>query len=100
MLSNKGQINVKKKLVNHLTFNNLYAFNVRRKDDVCFELFIITDETTFIPQDGTNVNLLYLPDSIEIASLEGLTLWCPEINQSKQLLAYSGALWQGSSTEN
>ena len=25
---------------------------------------------------------LYLPDSIEIASLEGVTLWCPEINQS------------------
>ena len=30
----------------------------------------------------TNVNLLYLPDSIKIASLEGLTLWCQEINQS------------------
>ena len=36
----------------------------------------------------TNVNLLYLSDSIEIASLEGLTLWCPEINQSKRLLAW------------
>ena len=35
----------------------------------------------------TNVNLLYLPDNIEIVSLKGLTLWCPEINQSKQLLA-------------
>ena len=35
----------------------------------------------------TNVNLLYLPDSIEIASLKGLTLWCPEISQSKQPLA-------------
>ena len=35
----------------------------------------------------TNVNLLCLPDSIEIASLEGLTLRYPEINQSKQLLA-------------
>ena len=33
-------------------------------------------------QDGQNVNLLYLPDSTEIASREGLTLWCPEINQS------------------
>ena len=31
----------------------------------------------------TNINLLYLPDIIEIASLEGLSLWCPEINQSK-----------------
>ena len=31
----------------------------------------------------TKVNLLYLPDSIGIASLEGLTLWCPGINQSK-----------------
>ena len=28
-------------------------------------------------------NLLYLSDSIEVASLEGLMLWCPEINQSK-----------------
>ena len=36
---------------------------------------------------STNVNLLYLPDSIEIASLEGLTFWCPEINQSKRPLA-------------
>ena len=35
----------------------------------------------------TNVNLLYLPDSIEITSLEELTLWCPESNQSKQPLA-------------
>ena len=33
---------------------------------------------------GTNVNLFYLPDSIEITSLEGLTLWCPEINQSNK----------------
>ena len=24
---------------------------MHKKDDVCFELFIITDETTFIPQD-------------------------------------------------
>ena len=31
-----------------------------------------------------NVNRLYLPDSIEIASFKGLTLWCPEINQSKR----------------
>ena len=31
-----------------------------------------------------NVNLLYLPDSTENTSLEGLTLWCPEIKQSKQ----------------
>ena len=30
----------------------------------------------------------YLPDSIEIGSLEGLTLWCPEINESKRLLAW------------
>ena len=36
----------------------------------------------------TNVNLLYLPDSIEIASFEGLTLYCPEINQSRQPLAW------------
>ena len=36
----------------------------------------------------TNVNLLYLPDSIEIASLEGLMLWCPEINKSKTILAW------------
>ena len=25
------------------------------------------------------INLLYLPESKEIASLEGLTLWCPEV---------------------
>ena len=30
-----------------------------------------------------NATFLYLPDSMEIASLEGLTLWCPEIKQSK-----------------
>ena len=35
----------------------------------------------------TNVNLLYSPDSIEIACLEGLTLCLPEINQSKQPFA-------------
>ena len=35
----------------------------------------------------TNVNLFYFPGSIEIASLQGLTLFCPEINQSKQPLA-------------
>ena len=33
---------------------------------------------------GKNVNLLYLPDNIEITSLKGLTLWCPEINQSNK----------------
>ena len=32
----------------------------------------------------TNLNHLYLPDSIEITSLEGLTLWCPEVNQSNK----------------
>ena len=32
--------------------------------------------------EWTNVNLLYFPDSIEIASLEGLTFWWQEINQS------------------
>ena len=36
----------------------------------------------------TNVNLLYFSDSIEIASLEGLMLWCSEINQSKRPLAW------------
>ena len=36
----------------------------------------------------TNVNLLYLPDSMEITSLEGLTLWWPEISQSKRSLAW------------
>ena len=35
----------------------------------------------------TNVNLSCFSDSIEIASLEGLTLCCPETNQSKQPLA-------------
>ena len=38
--------------------------------------------------DGwTNVNLLYFPDSKQIASLEGLTLCFTEVNQSKQSLA-------------
>ena len=32
----------------------------------------------------TNLNLLYLPDSKEITSLERLTLCCPEINQSNK----------------
>ena len=36
----------------------------------------------------TNVNLLHFPDSIEIASQEGLTLYYPEISQSKQPLAW------------
>ena len=36
----------------------------------------------------TNINLLYLEDSTEIACLEGLTLWCPEINQWKWPLAW------------
>ena len=31
-----------------------------------------------------NENLLYLSDCIEITSLEGLMLWCPEINQSNK----------------
>ena len=32
---------------------------------------------------------LCLPeDNIEITSLEGLMLWCPEINQSKRPLAW------------
>ena len=44
---------------------------------------IVIDDTGW-----TNVNLLYLPDSIEIASLEGLTLWCPESNQSKRTVAW------------
>ena len=35
-----------KQLGNHLTLNNLYAFNVHKKDDVCLELFIITEEAT------------------------------------------------------
>ena len=37
----------------------------------------------------TDVNHLYFSDSIEIASsLEGLTLWCSEINQSKRPLSW------------
>ena len=34
-------------------------------------------------------SFVYLPeDKIEITSLEGLMLWCPEINQSKRPLAW------------
>ena len=36
----------------------------------------------------TNVNLLYFPDSTEIASLKRLALWFSEINQSKRTLAW------------
>ena len=32
----------------------------------------------------TNVNLLYSPDSIDIASLQELTLWSSEINYQSQ----------------
>ena len=39
------------------------------------------------PKGFTNVNLLYFPDSIEITSVEGVTLCCPGISQSKQPLA-------------
>ena len=31
----------------------------------------------------TNVDYLYSSDGIAIASLEGLTLWCPDNNGSK-----------------
>ena len=36
----------------------------------------------------TNVNRLYLPDSIETTSLGGLTLRRPQIKQSKRPLAW------------
>ena len=49
-------------------------------------LFVLFEQSQASITGWTNVNLLYFPDSIEIAYLEGLTLWCPEINQSKQLL--------------
>ena len=39
---------VVKQLSNYLTLNNLYAFNVHKRNDVCFPLVHITDETTFI----------------------------------------------------
>ena len=48
---------------------------------------MIFENITLLLTGWTNVDLMYLSDSIETASLEGLTLWCPEINQSKQLLA-------------
>ena len=38
----------------------------------------------------TNVNLLCFPDNTEIACLEGLTLCCSEINQSKQSFVNHG----------
>ena len=44
--------------------------------------------TEVVNTGWTNVNLLCLPDTIEIASLERLTLWCSEINQSKRPLAW------------
>ena len=44
------------------------------------------------PTRWKKVDLLYLPDSIEIASLERsgerLTLWCPQIHQSKRPVAW------------
>ena len=36
----------------------------------------------------TNVNLLHFSDTTEIASLKGLTLCYPEINQSKRPLGW------------
>ena len=61
-------------------------------DESCLnscELLMTETKTNLELATGwTNVNLLYLPDSIEITSLEGLTLWCPEINQSKRPLAW------------
>ena len=30
----------------------------------------------------------FCPDTVEIASLEGLTLWCSEISQSEWLLSW------------
>ena len=41
----------------------------------------------YISTVWTNLNLWLFPDSIEIASIEGLMFCCPKINQSKQLLA-------------
>ena len=37
---------------------------------------------------GTHLNVLYSPESKEIASLEGLTFRCPEINLLKWPLVY------------
>ena len=45
---------------------------------ICFEALIA------FTTGWTNVNLLYFPDSIEIASLEVLTLQCSEIKVSPQ----------------
>ena len=45
-----------------------------------FDLNSSTSITNIKPikfQGWTNINLFCFPDSIEIASLEGLTLWCP-----------------------
>ena len=69
-------------------------------DESCLnscELLMIKTKTNFASYcfkehettGWTNVNLLYLPeDNIEITSLEGLMLWCPEINRSKRPLAW------------
>ena len=39
----------------------------------------------YAPAGWTKLNPLYFLDSIEITSIGGLTLWCPEINDSKSL---------------
>ena len=45
-------------------------------------------EFLIVSTGWTNVNHLYFSDSIEIGSLQGSMLCCPEINQSKQPLAW------------
>ena len=55
-----------------------------------FSICVLMDTCT----GWTDVNLLYFPNSTEISSLEGLTFWCLEINQSKRALhGYAQFSW-------
>ena len=68
-----------------------WSIKTRHSHSLCSNASFIFNFLFCVLQDKakgwTNINLLYFPDSIEITSRDGLTLWYLEINQSKQPLA-------------
>ena len=76
------------KLFRVLNFKMFLILNLSSFGYVLEQLSSVTlsENNWIISITGTGwkkVNLLHFPDSIEINSLEGLSLWCPEINQLK-----------------
>ena len=61
-------------------YHRLYIFAFARS-------MLELHNSTMVFTGWTDINLLYFPYSTEIASLERLPLWCPEINQSRRPLA-------------